>query len=49
MNSFAQLHQDKQIRLFSRQIKFTGKLEEDNSVALLFICEKQQKLFETFF
>ena len=49
INSFVQIYQDKQIRIFiPQQISFTGKLEKDDGATMFFIAEKQQKTILNF-
>ena len=48
IKSLVQIYQDKQIKI-PQQISFTGKLEEDDGAATLFIAEKHQKTILFFF
>ena len=49
-NPLAQIYQDQTNTSTLQQIKFTGKLEEDDSAAMLFIDEKNYcKFFFRFF
>ena len=47
-NSLVQIYQDKKIPLFLKKKFFFRKLEEDNSVTIIFIAQKQQKTIRNF-